>query len=783
MLPTEDPGLQGWAVAGTGDWNRDGFPDFIITAPWKTVRYHRDVGASYLIYGGPNLPGVGLDTEVGTSTLPGLTILGARTWGQLGIDAEGGGDLDGDGKKETLIVANQQYGVRPPFQESSIYVFYGDFTTLQAFSLLGLEPVQGSTEGGQEVALQGTGFQGDERVLFGGSESPKVNVRSSVEILAVVPPSTKTGGVDVKVTSSRGSAILPGGFEYVPRPQYPDLVLDPEELAKRSYRTFTFQDFPVTTQSETIRQFASPYFADLNADGIDDLVISAQWDGPGQVTIIFGGQPLPQIIALGETQQYGTVIVGEPDTYLFGVSLAFPGDLNGDGLSDLVVGGALDNTDSSDSSGRSYVIFGRREWPETIDIGAELQTEGAIVIRNPSCGHALAAAPGDMDGDGHPDIVLGQVFCEGAAGKIKIFSGGLSIPTNDPQPTTLITGDPTLIPFNQSDFYARQLGDTMSEVGDVNGDKTPDLVVGSDGIAGEAFLVLGKNGGFGSQVSINDLEAKSFAVRIRRELSITLLGRYLSAAGDFNGDGLSDTLLGLPLAGAEEQGESYVLLGSRSFGNTITDLDLRDIGPWRVQIDGEFPEDRTGWIQGIGDWNADGFSDIFITGAPRRNKTARGYVVFGEASPPVQINLSSLGARGFQILGMPGNWFSGAMHGAASGDFDNDGHIDIAVGEMTPEGKRVVVIYGPLHSIAEFVRGEVNGDGRVDLSDAVAILSYLFLGGKAPVCLDAADVNDNGNVDLSDSIFLLGHLFLGTPAPPLPYPSPGQDPTPDSLGC
>lgn len=72
-----------------------------------------------------------------------------------------------------------------------------------------------------------------------------------------------------------------------------------------------------------------------------------------------------------------------------------------------------------------------------------------------------------------------------------------------------------------------------------------------------------------------------------------------------------------------------------------------------------------------------------------------------------------------------------------------------------------------------FVRGEVNGDGSVDFSDAVWILFYLFFGGAEPDPLEAADIDGSGEVDSNDAILLLQHLFLGGPAPAAPYPEPG----------
>ena len=82
-----------------------------------------------------------------------------------------------------------------------------------------------------------------------------------------------------------------------------------------------------------------------------------------------------------------------------------------------------------------------------------------------------------------------------------------------------------------------------------------------------------------------------------------------------------------------------------------------------------------------------------------------------------------------------------------------------------------------------FLRGDSNRDGHVDLSDAVYTLGYLFLGGPAPACADAADADDSGLVEITDSIRLLGTLFLGDEALPPPTGEPGPDPTADGLPC
>lgn len=81
-----------------------------------------------------------------------------------------------------------------------------------------------------------------------------------------------------------------------------------------------------------------------------------------------------------------------------------------------------------------------------------------------------------------------------------------------------------------------------------------------------------------------------------------------------------------------------------------------------------------------------------------------------------------------------------------------------------------------------FIRGDVNKNGAINVSDAVDLVASLF-GAGGPACDDARDVNDSGTIDVSDPVYLLSHLFLPEPAPPAPYPSAGFDPTPDGLLC
>jgi formylglycine-generating enzyme required for sulfatase activity len=122
-------------------------------------------------------------------------------------------------------------------------------------------------------------------------------------------------------------------------------------------------------------------------------------------------------------------------------------------------------------------------------------------------------------------------------------------------------------------------------------------------------------------------------------------------------------------------------------------------------------------------------------------------------------------------------------------DRDSDGvldqdEVDACGGEgaFNPQDTTAANECEPGSPFFPFQRGDANADRRIDLSDAVAILQALFLGGFL-ACADAADTNDDGEGNISDPISILNHLFLGGPAPPPPFTVCGPDFTEDTLGC
>jgi len=123
------------------------------------------------------------------------------------------------------------------------------------------------------------------------------------------------------------------------------------------------------------------------------------------------------------------------------------------------------------------------------------------------------------------------------------------------------------------------------------------------------------------------------------------------------------------------------------------------------------------------------------------------------------------------------------------GDHNGDGNDDFVFLETShPDAPgypaaagRVYVILGS--NGTGFIRGDVNVDSVLNVTDPIALLQRLFLGVSLLICEDAADADDDGQLTLTDAVYVLNHLFQSGPGPQAPYPAPGVDPSDDALGC
>ena len=147
------------------------------------------------------------------------------------------------------------------------------------------------------------------------------------------------------------------------------------------------------------------------------------------------------------------------------------------------------------------------------------------------------------------------------------------------------------------------------------------------------------------------------------------------------------------------------------------------------------------------------------------------------SAPPVTLFLFERSERGSCLVDSFEARFSDPVCRSMRGLGRDGGGGDIVdVDEPTP---------GEVSGVSEvtFVRGDVDRDGEVTLTDAVAVLDFLFRAADGPRCLDILDVDDSGRLNVSDAVYLLGYLFRGGDSPRLPFPVAGVDPTPDEIPC
>ena len=302
-------------------------------------------------------------------------------------------------------------------------------------------------------------------------------------------------------------------------------------------------------------------------------------------------------------------------------------------------------------------------------------------------------------------------------------------------------------------------GLAVSSAGDINGDGFADLIIGAPGTdvrgnsSGSSYVVYGTASGFGPMLELSDLDGSN-GFQIDGEVSRGLSGHSVASAGDFNGDGITDLVIGTSGASPTgfNSGATHVLFGSTSgFASNINLSDLDGTNGYK--IDGEKPQDGSGWsVDGAGDVNGDGFTDIIIGayGAdPHGNKSGSSYVVFGKASGfPSDYLLSGLdGTDGFQINGEAAGDFSGRAV-AGAGDVNGDGLADVIIGAMyaSANGVKAGAAYVVFGGAAAFA-------SNIELSDLDGANGFKINGQKAGnetgfSVASAGDVNGDGVGDL-----------------------------------
>ena len=501
------------------------------------------------------------------------------------------------------------------------------------------------------------------------------------------------------IACGSGSPQPPGTTPTASPPASPTIETGPQTCR----RDIASQPPDLTIYGADADDFLADRFSlasgDFNGDGMDDILVGApKADGPdesrpnaGEAYVILGSDPLTTTIDLAEPEAAEITVFGESINDNFGFTVA-AGDVNGDGIDDVLIGGRFASHQGRMLVGKVYIIFGRADLPAIVDTAAGDQD---VTIAGKEGGDfaGIALSSGDVNGDGTDDVLIGASNAGGPR-NARVRSGEVYVVTGG--------GDlPSLIDLGQEEPFFTVFGRAESDAlpnyiatGDLDGDGVRELLLGAPFAsrddppreqAGEAYIIpVPAEGG------VLDLASGQGFTTVTGNHQ-DHLGFYV-AAGDVNGDGLDDALITAKDADGPASdsaranaGSVLLLLGSQPLPSS---LDLAETSPDGT-IHGASFGDRLGFTVAAADIDNDGIADVLM-GAPTADSCENGrpdggnaYALLGRPDLAGTIDLS-LGVASLSIFGAEAGDELGFS--LAAGDINGDGKDDLLIGALLADG-------------------------------------------------------------------------------------------------
>ncbi|MCA9919422.1 MAG: FG-GAP repeat protein, partial [Anaerolineales bacterium] len=700
----------GYAVAGAGDVDNDGYDDILVGAPYYD-NGQNDEGRTYLYYGDSNTP----------NSTP-WTAEGNQVDAEFGHSVNGAGDVNNDGYAD-VIVGAPWYSAEEDW-EGRVYVYHGSSGGLSTTANWSSDESD-VEEAGYGYAVSSAGdVNGDgyDDVLIGAPYYDDGHAYVFYGSSGGITGSVAWTDESTVAWSEFGSAVATLGD--VNGDTYDDIIVGAYYYANGEWSEGTVRVYYGSSSglSTTANWYAEGNemggnfgiavagAGDVNGDGYDDALIGAdEFDGEGNAFCYFGS-------ANGLSALANWTAEGEQQSTFLGWSVDTAGDVNGDGYDDIVIGGTDFDTGLTDA-GRVYVYHGSATG---LSLTSDWYADGSQSYAY--FGLSVSTA-GDVNGDGYDDIIIGSEEENGQSGegRVTAFYGSAS---------GLGSSAAWTAEGNKSGAY---LGDALSEAGDIDGDGYDDIIIGAQfydngqNNEGKVAVYYGSSSGLETTVGWQ-MESNQGAA---------YLGVSVSAAGDVNGDGYDDVIIGEDGYdhGQESEGGAFLFYGSASGLSGSTP-------DWS----GESNQAYAGYghsVSSAGDVNNDGYADV-IVGAPwytnGQSEEGKAYVYTGSASG----------------LSASAVWTTESNHAYAelgdtvsdAGDVNGDTYDDVLVG--APEydngetGEGLVELYhssaGGLSATADWSMegdqagaqlglsiapaGDVNGDGFADILIASPYYDY-----------------------------------------------------------
>jgi hypothetical protein len=647
----------GTSVAGAGDVNGDGYSDVIIGAYFFDDGANTDEGRAFVYHG----------SAAGLSATPNSTPDDAdQASAYFGTSVAGAGDVNGDGYSDVIIGA-YFFDDGANTDEGRAFVYHGSAAGLSATPNSTPDDAdQASAYFGTSVAGAGdVNGDGYSDVIIGAyffddgantDEGRAFVYHGSAAGLSATPNSTPD---DANQANARfGISVASAGD--VNGDGYSDVIIGAAlfDDGANEGRAFVYHGSATginTTATATLESnqanaqfgYSVASTGDVNGDGYSDAIVGAPYYDNGQsdegAAFVFHGS------AIGiNTTAAATVESNQVSAYM-GISVASAGDVNGDGYSDVIVGADFYSNGQAEE-GAAFVYHGSATGISTI--------AAAIVESNQAnayMGWSVASA-GDVNGDGYSDVIVGVTdYNNGQASEGGAFMYHGSA-------TGISTTVAAIVESNQA--FA-SMGWSVASGGDVNGDGYSDVIVGALNFdngqtnEGAAFVYHGSSTGISTTA----------AVMVESNQANAFMGRSVAPAGDVNGDGYSDVIVGANRYdnGQTDEGAAFGYYGSATGINTAVAFFLES--------------DRAGAIFGwsvasAGDANGDGYSDVII-GSPAysNGQTDEGvaFVYYGSATGIIGASMVESNQVGAQL-----GWSV-----ASAGDVNGDGYSDVMAGAIT----------------------------------------------------------------------------------------------------